>query len=38
MEKVHKIEPAMKVTMWLAVAATVMVIGYYAWDIFSQFK
>jgi hypothetical protein len=37
-EKVHKIEPAMKVTMWLAVAATVMVIGYYAWDIFSQFK
>jgi hypothetical protein len=37
-EKVHKIEPVMKATMWLAVACTVVVAGYYVMDIFSQFK
>ncbi len=38
MEKVHKIEPLRKVSLWLAVAATVFVIGYYVMDILSQFK
>ena len=28
-EKVQKIEPARKVVLWLAVAATIFVIGYY---------
>jgi hypothetical protein len=38
MEKVHKIEPLRKASLWLAVAATVFVIGYYLMDILSQFK
>ena len=38
MEKVHKIEPFQKVSMWLAVAATVFVIGYYLMDFMTQFK
>jgi ribosomal 50S subunit-associated protein YjgA (DUF615 family) len=38
MEKVHKIEPLRKASLWLAVAATVFVIGYYVMDILSQFK
>lgn len=37
-EKVHKIEPIEKVTMWVAVAMTVVVIGYYGFDFYSQFK
>jgi len=36
--KVNKIQPFRKVSMWLAVAATVFVIGYYIWDIANQFK
>lgn len=32
-EKVHKIEPILKVFMWLVAAATVFVIGYYIRDI-----
>lgn len=35
-EKVNKIEPLRKVMMWLAVAATVVVIGYYVKDIVSH--
>ncbi|MGD0628450.1 MAG: hypothetical protein ABR987_03815 [Terracidiphilus sp.] len=38
MEKVHKIEPLRKASLWLVVAATVFVVGYYAVDILSQFK
>jgi hypothetical protein len=37
-EKVHKIEPVIRASMWLAGAATVLVVGYYIWDIFVQFK
>jgi len=36
--KVQKIEPLVKTSLWLAGAATVLVMGYYAWDIFNQFK
>jgi hypothetical protein len=37
-EKVHKIEPLVRASIWLAGAATVLVIAYYIWDIFVQFK
>lgn len=37
-EKVHKIEPLVKASLWLAVAATAFVVVYYIWDIFNQFK
>ena len=36
--KVHKVEPIQKLTMWLVVAMTVVVIAYYLVDFFSQFK
>jgi hypothetical protein len=36
--RVNKVQPLRKASMWLAVAATVFVIGYYVWDIFGQFK
>jgi len=36
--KVNKMEPIRRVSMWLAVAATVFVAGYYIWDIVNQFK
>jgi Tfp pilus assembly protein PilN len=36
--KVKKVQPLRKASMWLAVAATVFVIGYYAVDVASQFK
>jgi len=37
-EKVHKIEPLWKASLWLAAAATIFVVGYYAMDVFNQFK
>ena len=37
-EKVHKIEPLVKTSMYLAGAATVLVVVYYIWDVFAQFK
>ena len=37
-EKVHRIEPVIRASIWLAAAATVLVIAYYIWDIFVQFK
>jgi hypothetical protein len=37
-EKVNKIQPIVKASIWLAAAATVLVIVYYIWDIFNQFK
>jgi hypothetical protein len=36
--KVNKIEPVLLVFKWLTGAATVFVIGYYIWDIITQFK
>ena len=36
-EKVHKIEPLVRASLWLAVAASVFVAAYYIWDIFKQF-
>ena len=36
--KVQKIEPVLRASIWLVGAATVMVIAYYIWDIFAQFK
>ena len=38
MAKVHKIEPLRKVALYLTLAMTVVVIGYYAMDVLSQFK
>jgi len=38
MAKVEKIEPLRKTSLWLVVAATVFVIGYYVFDIVNQFK
>ena len=37
-EKVHKIEPIVRASIWLAGGATVLVVAYYIWDIFIQFK
>jgi hypothetical protein len=37
-EKVNRIEPLRKVSLWLAVAATVFVLGYYVLDVMAQFK
>ena len=36
--KVNKIQPAIRVLSWLLAAVTVIVIGYWAWDIIAQFK
>jgi hypothetical protein len=36
--KVNKVQPLRRASMWLTVAATVFVIGYYAVDIMGQFK
>jgi hypothetical protein len=38
LERVHKIEPVERVAMWLAVAATLFVVGYYIVDFMNQFK
>ena len=36
--KVNKIAPLRKVMMWLLLAMTIVVIGYYIMDILTQFK
>jgi hypothetical protein len=36
--KVNKIAPFRKVMLWLLVAMTIVVIGYYIMDILTQFK
>jgi len=36
--KVNKVEPLRVATLWLSVAATVVVVGYYAFEVVSQFK
>ncbi|MGA2350642.1 MAG: hypothetical protein ABSF70_09445 [Terracidiphilus sp.] len=35
--RVNKIEPALRIALWLVGAATVMVVGYYIWDMIVQF-
>jgi hypothetical protein len=37
-DKVNKIQPALRVSMALAGAATLFVVAYYVWDIYTQFK
>jgi len=37
-EKVNKIQPALRVSMALAGAATLFVVVYYIWDFINQFK
>ncbi len=38
-DKVNKIQPLVKASTWLAAVATVLVVGYYIYDIFyNQFK
>ena len=37
-DKVNKIQPLVRISVWLVGAATVLVIAYYIWDIFNQFK
>ena len=36
--KVNKIQPLLRVALWLVGAATLSVVGYYVVDIFNQFK
>jgi hypothetical protein len=36
--RVNKVQPLTNASMWVAAAATVFVIGYYVWDILTQFK
>jgi hypothetical protein len=36
--KVNKVRPLRVTTMWLSLAATVFVVGYYAMDVVNQFK
>ena len=34
--KVNKIQPAIRVMTWLVIVATVVVVGYWAWDFVQQ--
>ena len=36
--KVNKVQPLLRVALWLVGVATVFVVGYYIVDIFNQFK
>jgi hypothetical protein len=36
--KVAKVEPVLRAFIWLVGVATVFVIGYYIWDIVTQFR
>jgi hypothetical protein len=37
-DKVNKVQPLLRVALWLVAIATVLVLGYYIVDIFNQFK
>ena len=37
-EKVNKIQPALRVSMALAGAATLFVVAYYIWDIYNKLR
>jgi hypothetical protein len=36
--KVARVEPILKVGMWLVLASTLVVIGYYIWDFWKHFQ
>lgn len=36
--KVNKVQPILRVALWLVGVATLLVVGYYVVDIFNQFK
>ncbi|MGD0800358.1 MAG: hypothetical protein ABR906_03490 [Terracidiphilus sp.] len=36
--KVKKIEPALRIALWVAAGATLFVILYFLWDVVTQFK
>ncbi len=36
--KVHKVEPLLRVALWLVGIASLFVIGYYVMDVINQFK
>lgn len=36
--RVNKIQPVVRASIWLAGVATALVVVYYIWDIFNQFK
>ncbi len=36
--KVSKIEPALRISIWLVAGWTLFVVCYYVWDIVTQFK
>jgi len=36
--KVNKVQPLLRSALWIVALATVFVIGYYIWDIITQFK
>ncbi|MGA3082601.1 MAG: hypothetical protein ABSD44_14710 [Terracidiphilus sp.] len=36
--RVQKVEPAVRLALWLVGAATLFVIVYYIWDIIAQFQ
>jgi len=38
MAKVNKIQPVFRLMTWLVGAATLFVVGYYIWDIYTQFQ
>ena len=38
MEKVNRLEPLRKASLWLTVAATVFVLGYYAMDVMAHLR
>lgn len=38
MTKVNKVQPLLRVSLWLVGVASLFVIGYYIIDIFNQFK
>jgi hypothetical protein len=36
--KVNKVQPLLRTCLWIVAVATLFVIGYYIWDIATQFK
>lgn len=36
--KVGKLEPVLRISVWLVAAWTALVVAYYIWDIITQFK
>jgi hypothetical protein len=37
-DKVNKIQPIVRASVWMAAGTTVLVVVYYIYDIFNQFK